>query len=76
MFYTENKKNRTYFVGRRMPKGVKGLNILYSVPVSKRRKKASRLTLSVGNTRLDLNGREVLQLRRVLTKAQRLQKEQ
>lgn len=75
MFYTKNQKNRTYFVGRRMPKGVKGLNIFYSVPMSKRDKKASKLTLKVGKTRLNLNGREVLQLRRVLTKAQILQKQ-
>lgn len=74
MFYTKNQKARKYFVGRRL-KG-NGVNMFYSVPVSRSEKKASRLTLvrhmNNSKIRIDLTGSEVLQLRRILAKAQRL----
>ena len=76
MFITKNCKARKYFVGRRLAKEIDGVNIFYSVPVSKKEHKASRLTLvrhsGKTKTKMDLNGTEVLQLRRILNKAQKL----
>lgn len=76
MFYTKNQKARKFFVGRRIDKDSNGVNIFYSVPVSKREKKASRLTIvkHVGDskTRIDLTGTEVFQLRRIISKARNL----
>jgi hypothetical protein len=76
MFYTRNKKARKYFVGRRLPKGSDGTNIFYSVPVKKTERKAKRLTLVQHSgdlkVRLDLNGSEINQLLRILTKGRKL----
>ena len=78
MFYTKNRKARKYFVGRRLSKETDGVNIFYSVPVSKTEHKASRLTRvrHDGNTKvqLELNGSEVFQLCRILNKARSLMK--
>lgn len=76
MFYTRNRKARKYFVGRRLDKETDGVNIFYSVPVRKTEKKGSRLSIirHGGDTkvRIDLTGREVFQLRRILSKGRRL----
>jgi hypothetical protein len=76
MFYTKNQKARKYFVGRRVEKGTDGINIFYSVPVKKSEKKRSLLTIvkhkGEDKVRLDLTGREVFQLRRILSKGRRL----
>ena len=69
MFYTKNRKARKFFVGRRLDK-IDGVNIFYSVPVSKTEKKGSKLTIvrhmGDAKTRIDLSGAEVFQLRRIL----------
>lgn len=76
MFYTKNKKARKFFVGRRLDKESDGVNIFYSVPVSKTEKKGSKLTIvrHMGNakTRIDLSGAEVFQLRRIIDQGQDL----
>jgi hypothetical protein len=64
MFVTKNRKNRTWFVGHRNPKSV---SVFYSVPF-KNQKKASRLTIDVDGNRLDLNGRQISVLKRILEK--------
>ncbi len=76
MFYTRNRKARKYFVGRRLDKETDGVNIFYSVPVRKTEKKGSRLSIvrhsGDAKVRIDLTGREVFQLRRILSKGRRL----
>lgn len=76
MFYTKNRKARKYFVGRRLGKETDGVNIFYSVPVRKTEKKASCLSIvrhsGLTKVRIDLTGGEVFQLRRILSKGQRL----
>lgn len=76
MFYIRNKKARKFFVGRRLEKGINGVNIFYSVPVSKTEKKRSLLTLvrhkGDKKTRIDLTGSEVFQLRRIINKGRML----
>lgn len=76
MFYTRNTKARKFFVGRRLEKGTDGVNIFYSVPVSRAERKGSRLSIvkHVGDskTRIDLTGGEVFQLRRILAKGRKL----
>jgi hypothetical protein len=79
MFYVKNRRARKYFVGRRIPKKELGVNMYYSVPIKKSEKKASRLTIvdkrdPNNKVRIDLDGRTVLQLRRVLAKGQQLMK--
>ncbi len=78
MFYVKNQKARKYFVGRRLPKDVRGVNIFYSVPITKSEKKGSCLTIvdKRGDTkvRIDLGGREVFQLRRILARGNRLRR--
>ncbi len=76
MFYTKNHKARKYFVGRRLDKESDGVNIFYSVPVRRTEKKASRLSIvrhsGTSKVRIDLTGREVFQLRRILSKGRQL----
>ena len=77
MFYVKNRRARKYFVGRRIAKNETGINMYYSVPIKKSEKKASRLTIvdkrnPSHKVRIDLDGRNVLQLRRVLEKGQQL----
>lgn len=64
MFIKKNQKNRTWFVGHRNPKNVE---VFYSVSF-KKAKKASRLTIRVDGKRIDLNGRQVALLKKVLSK--------
>jgi hypothetical protein len=64
MFVKKNKKNRTWFVGHRSPKNV---NVFYSVPFKKAKKK-SQLTIKLGDKRIDLDGRQVALLKKVLGK--------
>lgn len=76
MFYIKNHKARKFFIGRRLPKGKCGINIFYSVPIRETEKKGSRLTIvrHVGDhkIRIDLNGGEIFQLHRILTKGRKL----
>ena len=79
MFYTKNQHARKYFIGRRLPKNVLGVNIYYSVPVKHSEKKASVLTIvdkrnPLKKVRMDLDGRTVYQLRRILNKGRKLMK--
>ena len=62
MFVKKNRKNRTWFVGHRNPKNVE---LFYSVPFKKAKRK-SQLTIKVGRTRIDLNGRQVALLNKIL----------
>lgn len=77
MFYVKNRKARKYFIGRRTKKESPGVNIYYSVPVKKSDKKSSLLTIVDKRTpnkkvRIDLDGRVVLQLSRILSKGRKL----
>lgn len=76
MFYTKNKKARKYFVGRRTDKESPGVNLYYSVPIKKSEKKASCLTIvdkrHPTKVKIDLDGRIVYQLRRILAKGRTL----
>jgi hypothetical protein len=76
MFYTRNNKARKYFVGRRLEEGKKGINIYYSLPITDKEKKKSILTFVKHNgnhkTRIDLSGRDVFQLKRILKQAKTL----
>jgi len=67
MFVTENRKNRTYRVGNRS-KGKTPFNVCYSVPFPGS-KRASQLSLNLNGKRLNLTGRQVNVLRRVLRAA-------
>jgi len=73
MFSVKNRRNRTYFVGRRNKGDQEMAEFFYSVPVSPREKKRSRLTIKVGGRRIDLNGREINTLRSILGRALLLQ---
>ena len=77
MFYVRNRKARKYFVGRRLPKETNGVNMYFSLPIKKSEKKGRCLTIVDKRTpkkkvRIDLGGREVFQLRRILSKGYRL----
>ena len=64
MYTRTNARNKTNFVGH----NTTGVEIYLSTPVAKA-KKASRLTLRAGNSRVDLNGRQINALREVLNTA-------
>lgn len=64
MYTRTNARNKTNFVGH----NTSGVEIYLSTPVAKA-KKASRLTLRTGKTRVDLNGRQIKALREVLSTA-------
>jgi hypothetical protein len=64
MFIKKNRKNRTWFVGHRNPKNVE---VFYSVPF-KKAKRGSKLTIRVDGKRIDLDGRQVSLLKKVLVK--------
>jgi len=61
MYTRNNIRNKTNFVGH----NTTGVELYLSTPVAGA-KKASRLTLRAGDTRLDLNGRQIKALREVL----------
>lgn len=61
MYIRKNKRNRTKFVGH----NTTGVELYLSTPLAKA-KVASRLTVRDGNTRIDLNGRQIRALRQVL----------
>jgi len=61
MYTRKNTRNKTNFVGH----NTTGVELYLSTPVAGA-KKASRLTLRAGDTRLDLNGRQIKALREVL----------
>lgn len=61
MYTRTNARNKTNFVGH----NTTGVEIYLSTPLPKA-KKASRLTLRSGKTRIDLNGRQIKALREVL----------
>jgi hypothetical protein len=64
MYTRTNSRNKTNFVGH----NTTGVEIYLSTPVAKA-KKASRLTLRSGKTRIDLTGRQINALREVLSTA-------
>ena len=64
MYTRTNARNKTNFVGHNSS----GVEIYLSTPVAKA-KKASRLTLRSGKTRVDLDGRQIKALREVLSVA-------
>lgn len=76
MFTVRNRKARKYFIGRRTEQEHPGVNIYYSVPIKKTEKKATRLTIvdkrNNKKVRIDLDGRTVHQLRRILAQGQSL----
>ena len=61
MYTRTNARNKTNFVGH----NTTGVEIYLSTPLAKA-KKASRLTLRSGKTRVDLDGRQIKALREVL----------
>lgn len=61
MYTRTNARNKTNFVGH----NTSGVEIYLSTPLAKA-KKASRLTLRSGKTRVDLDGRQIKALREVL----------
>ncbi len=63
MFVKKNQKNRTWFVGQRNDNS----GIYYSVPFNKSKKK-SQLTIKIDGKRLDLNGRDICLLKKILFK--------
>ena len=65
MFVKKNRKNRTWFIGHRNPQNVE---VFYSVPF-KKSKRASKLTIKLEGKRVDLNGRQVQVLKRILKRA-------
>lgn len=64
MYTRKNARNKTKFVGSNNS----GVEFYLSTPLAGA-KKASRLTLRNGEIRLDLNGRQINALRRVLASA-------
>ena len=73
MFVTVNKNARKLFLGRRLGKGQVGANIFYSVPTKKSAKRAKRLTIKVGNSKVELSGRDVVELTKMLAAAPLMQ---
>ncbi len=67
MTIRKNTKNRTHFVYDRYG----SVETFISTPVKKSKRK-TLLTIRSGKTRLDLNGRQVLTLKRLLYKADQL----
>ena len=61
MYTRKNTRNKTNFVGH----NTSGVELYLSTPFAKA-KKASRLTIRSGETRLDLTGRQIKALREVL----------
>lgn len=61
MYKRKNNRNKTNFVGH----NTTGVEVYLSTPFSGV-KKASRLTLRDGDSRIDLNGRQIRALREVL----------
>lgn len=61
MYTRKNTRNKTNFVGHNST----GVELYLSTPFAKA-KKASRLTIRSGNTRVDLTGRQIRALREVL----------
>lgn len=62
MYTRTNARNKTNFVGH----NTSGVEMYLSTPMLSA-KKASRLTLRSGKTRVDLNGRQIRALREVLS---------
>jgi hypothetical protein len=62
MYTRTNARNKTNFVGH----NTSGVEMYLSTPLASA-KKASRLTLRSGKTRVDLNGRQIRALREVLS---------
>jgi hypothetical protein len=62
MYTRKNTRNKTNFVGH----NTTGVELYLSTPVAGA-KKASRLTVRSGNTRIDLTGRQINALREVLS---------
>ena len=62
MYTRTNTRNKTNFVGHNST----GVELYLSTPLPKA-KKAAKLTIRSGDTRLDLNGRQIKALRDVLT---------
>ena len=62
MYTRTNTRNKTNFVGHNST----GVELYLSTPLPKA-KKAAKLTIRSGETRLDLNGRQIKALRDVLT---------
>ncbi len=62
MYTRTNARNKTNFVGHNST----GVELYLSTPLPKA-KKASRLTIRSGKTRLDLDGRQIKALREVLS---------
>jgi hypothetical protein len=62
MYTRTNARNKTNFVGHNST----GVELYLSTPLPKA-KKAARLTIRSGNSRVDLNGRQIKALRDVLT---------
>ena len=62
MYTRTNTRNKTNFVGH----NTSGVEMYLSTPMLSA-KKASRLTLRSGKTRVDLNGRQIRALREVLS---------
>lgn len=67
MVVKHNKNNRTHFVYNKYGT----VESFISTPF-KNARKATKLTIRSGKTRLDLNGRQVRALRQVLAKAESL----
>jgi hypothetical protein len=61
MYTRKNNRNKTNFVGHNST----GVEVYLSTPIAGA-KKASRLTLRAGDTRIDLTGRQIKALREVL----------
>jgi len=62
MYTRKNIRNKTNFIGH----NTTGVEIYLSTPFAKA-KKASRLTLRLGKTRMDMTGRQIRALRAVLS---------
>lgn len=62
MYTRKNARNKTNFVGHNST----GVELYLSTPLAGA-KKASRLTVRSGDTRIDLNGRQIKALREVLS---------
>jgi hypothetical protein len=64
MYTRRNTKNKTNFVGTQ----TSGVELYLSTPFPKA-KKAARLTVRTGDARIDLNGRQINALRKLLDKS-------
>jgi hypothetical protein len=68
LFARANKAASLNVIGCKAP----GANMLMSMPRTKASKKATKLTISADGTRLDLNGRQVKALRKLLATANKV----